>query len=79
MNCNLFNLEPNMSNDKLEFKCSLCGKSLVNRDSEIIQEKFSGSKYFFDSIQCVTMFKRLDHFYGKNISSRNSLTSCSVQ
>ena len=59
-----------MSNNKIEFKCSLCGKSLVNRDSnEIIQEKISGSKYFFDSNQCVMMFKRLDHFYGKNISS----------
>lgn len=59
-----------MSDNKTEFKCSLCGKSLLNRDSnEIIQEKISGSKYFFDSNQCVMMFKRLDHFYGKNISS----------
>jgi len=60
----------NTSNNKSEFKCSLCGKSLINRDpNEIIQESISGSKYFFDTNQCVTMFKRLDHFYGKNITS----------
>lgn len=60
----------NTSNNRTEFKCSLCGKSLINRDpSEIIQESISGSKYFFDTNQCVTMFKRLDHFYGKNITS----------
>src|SRR5574339_257497 len=60
----------NTSNNKTEFKCSLCGKSLINRDpNEIIQESISGSKYFFDTNQCVTMFKRLNHFYGKNITS----------
>ena len=60
----------NTSNNKTEFKCSLCGKSLINRDpNEIIQESISGSKYFFDTNECVTMFKRLDHFYGKNITS----------
>ena len=60
----------NTSNNKTEFKCSLCGKPLINRDpNEIIQESISGSKYFFDTNECVTMFKRLDHFYGKYITS----------
>lgn len=67
---NMNDKKDNNSIDNIEFKCSLCGKSLVNRDSnEIIQQEISGSKYFFDSNQCVMMFKRLDHFYGRNISS----------
>ena len=51
-------------------KCSLCGKKLfANEYSDIIIEEISGVQYHFDNPQCVVMFKRLNHAYGKNLKN----------
>ena len=51
-------------------KCSLCGKKLfANESSDIIIEEISGVQYHFDNPQCVVMFKRLNHAYGKNLKN----------
>ncbi|HEX6647446.1 MAG TPA: HAMP domain-containing sensor histidine kinase [Nitrososphaeraceae archaeon] len=51
-------------------KCSLCGKKLfVNESSDIIIEEIGGAQYHFDNPQCVVMFKRLNHAYGKNLKN----------
>ena len=56
--------------EQIMLKCSLCGKKLfANESSDIIIEKISGSKYHFDSPQCVMMFKRLNHVYGANLKN----------
>ena len=50
--------------------CSLCGKKLfANESSDIIIEEIAGAQYHFDSPQCVIMFKRLNHAYGKNLKN----------
>jgi len=51
-------------------KCSLCGKKLfANESSDIIIEEIAGAQYHFDNPQCVVMFKRLNHAYGKNLEN----------
>ena len=51
-------------------KCSLCGKKLfANESSDIIIEEIAGAQYHFDNPQCVIMFKRLNHVYGKNLKN----------
>ena len=51
-------------------KCSLCGKKLfANESSDIIIEEIAGAQYHFDNPQCVIMFKRLNHAYGKNLKN----------
>jgi two-component system, OmpR family, sensor histidine kinase VicK len=51
-------------------KCSLCGKKLfANESSDIIIEEIAGAQYYFDNPQCVIMFKRLNHAYGKNLKN----------
>src|SRR5215208_1837451 len=51
-------------------KCSLCGKKLfANESSDIIIEEIAGAQYHFDNPQCVVMFKRLNHAYGKNLKN----------
>ncbi len=50
--------------------CSLCGKKLfANESSDIIIEEIAGAQYHFDNPQCVIMFKRLNHVYGKNLKN----------
>lgn len=50
--------------------CSLCGKKLfANESSDIIIEEIAGAQYHFDNPQCVIMFKRLNHAYGKNLKN----------
>lgn len=56
--------------EQIMLKCSLCGKKLFAKESSnIIIETISGSKYHFDSPQCVMMFKRLNHVYGANLKN----------
>ncbi len=56
--------------EQIMLKCSLCGKQLFAQESsDIIIETISGSKYHFDSPQCVMMFKRLNHVYGQNLKN----------
>ena len=51
-------------------KCALCGKKLfANESSDIIIEEIAGAPYHFDNPQCVIMFKRLNHAYGKNLKN----------
>lgn len=51
-------------------KCSLCGKKLfANESSDIIIEEIAGAQYHFDNPQCLIMFKRLNHAYGKNLKN----------
>ncbi|MGI9010225.1 MAG: ATP-binding protein [Nitrososphaeraceae archaeon] len=55
---------------KVMLKCSLCGKKLfANESSDIIIEEIAGAQYHFDNPQCVIMFKRLNHAYGKNLKN----------
>ena len=50
--------------------CSLCGKKLfANESSDIIIEEIAGAQFHFDNPQCVIMFKRLNHAYGKNLKN----------
>ena len=35
----------------------------------MIQEVIDGSKYFFHTQKCFNVYKRLEHFYGKNIKN----------
>ena len=51
-------------------KCALCGKKLfANESSDIIIEEIAGAQYHFDNPQCLIMFKRLNHAYGKNLKN----------
>ena len=51
-------------------KCALCGKKLFAKESsDIIIEEIAGAQYHFDNPQCVIMFKRLNHAYGKNLKN----------
>jgi signal transduction histidine kinase len=63
------NKEENEEAD-IMLKCSLCGKKLfANESSDIIIEEIAGAQYHFDNPQCVIMFKRLNHAYGKNLKN----------
>lgn len=56
--------------EEVMLKCSLCGKKLfVNESSDIIIEEIAGAQYHFDNPQCVVMFRRLNHAYGKNLKN----------
>ena len=58
------------SNNGTELKCSLCNKPLcIEKYGEIIQKVIDGSKYFFHTPKCFSRYKRLEHFYGKNIKN----------
>ena len=64
------NIDFSNSNKETELKCSLCKEPLrTEKDEEIIQEVIDGSKYFFHTQKCFNVYKRLDHFYGKNIKN----------
>ena len=55
---------------ELMLKCALCGKKLfANESSDIIIEEIAGAQYHFDNPQCLIMFKRLNHAYGKNLKN----------
>jgi two-component system sensor histidine kinase VicK len=62
--------EEEQHQEQIMLKCSLCGKKLFAKESSnILIETISGSKYHFDSPQCVMMFKRLNHVYGANLKN----------
>ncbi len=45
-----------------KFTCALCGKVYENRKR--IKEKIDGYEYFFNSQNCITIFKKLLNLYG---------------
>ena len=64
------NIDFSNSNKETELKCSLCKEPLfTEKDGEIIQKVIDGSKYFFHTQKCFSRYKRLEHFYGKNIKN----------
>ena len=64
------NIDFSNSNEETELKCSLCKKSLLTkRDEEMTKEIIDGSTYFFHTQKCFNVYKRLHHFYGKNIKN----------
>ena len=42
--------------------CALCGKSFTK--NKTLQEKIDGNEYFFNSEECMSMFKKLAGLYG---------------
>jgi len=64
------NKEEEIAEADVMLKCSLCGKKLfANESSDIIIEEIAGAQYHFDNPQCLIMFKRLNHAYGKNLKN----------
>ena len=64
------NIDFSNSNKENELKCSMCKEPLcTEKYGEIIQKVIDGSKYFFHAQKCFSRYKRLEHFYGKNIKN----------
>ena len=57
----------NTSNKK-ERKCALCGKTIRDQQEQesILNEEIDGTFYFFDTKECVNMFKRFRSVYGSD-------------
>jgi len=63
-----------MIDEKIQTKCALCGKTLVERGGEhegeekvtVIEEIIDGSHYLFDKEECAIMFKKFGLVYGNN-------------
>ena len=49
---------------KTKLKCMLCGKEWLIESNNSIIETISGYTFYFDSKDCSTIFKRLNHVYG---------------
>jgi len=47
--------------------CALCGKTF--RENKTIQEKIDGNEYFFNSEECMRMFKKLANLYGDDFKA----------
>lgn len=47
--------------------CALCGKTF--KENNTIQEKIDGNKYFFNSEECMSMFKKLANLYGDDFKA----------
>lgn len=47
--------------------CALCGKTF--KENKTIQEKIDGNEYFFNSEECMTMFKKLANLYGDDFKT----------
>ena len=56
------------NSNELQGKCALCGKTLAERQqgekSYIIEEVIDQTSYKFDTMACITMFKRFRGVYG---------------
>jgi YHS domain-containing protein len=52
----------NAENPDDRLTCALCGKTFKGNNT--IQEKIDGSEYFFNSEECMSMFKKLANLYG---------------
>ena len=59
-----------MVDKKIQTKCALCGKTLVEGEAEekvtVIEEIVDGSRYMFDTKECAIMFKKFGLVYGNN-------------
>jgi hypothetical protein len=49
---------------KQHSECALCGKTIVDSESSILNEVIGGISYNFDTNQCVMMYKRFRSVYG---------------
>lgn len=47
--------------------CALCGKTF--KENKTIQEKIDGNEYFFNSEECMRMFKNLANLYGDDFKA----------
>lgn len=47
--------------------CALCGKTF--KENKTIQEKIDGNEYFFNSEECMSMFKKLASLYGDDFKA----------
>jgi YHS domain-containing protein len=47
--------------------CALCGKTF--KENKAIQEKIDGNEYFFNSEECMGMFKKLANLYGDDFKA----------
>jgi YHS domain-containing protein len=52
----------NTNNPRNKLTCALCGKSFT--ENKTLQEKIDGNEYFFNSEECMSMFKKLACLYG---------------
>jgi len=52
----------NINNPRNKLTCALCGKSFT--ENKTLQEKIDGNEYFFNSEECMSMFKKLACLYG---------------
>ena len=57
----------NTENPDDKHTCALCGKTF--RENKTIQEKIDGNEYFFNSEECMSMFKKLANLYGDDFKA----------
>ena len=57
----------NSNNPGNTLTCALCGKSFT--ENKTLQEKIDGNEYFFNSEECMSMFKKLAGLYGDEFKS----------
>ena len=57
----------NTENPDGKHTCALCGKTF--RENKTIQEKIDGNEYFFNSEECMSMFKKLATLYGDDFKA----------
>lgn len=57
----------NTENPDEKHTCALCGKTF--KENNTIQEKIDGNKYFFNSEECMSMFKKLANLYGDDFKA----------
>ena len=57
----------NTENPDNKHTCALCGKTF--KENKTIQEKIDGNEYFFNSEECMSMFKKLANLYGDDFKA----------
>jgi YHS domain-containing protein len=57
----------NAENPDDRLTCALCGKTF--KENKTIQEKIDGNEYFFNSEECMSMFKKLANLYGDDFKA----------
>lgn len=57
----------NTENPDDRHTCALCGKTF--KENKTIQEKIDGNEYFFNSEECMRMFKKLANLYGDDFKA----------
>ena len=57
----------NTENPDDVYTCALCGKTF--KENKTIQEKIDGNEYFFNSEECMSMFKKLANLYGDDFKA----------